>query len=224
MRTFASAVVGSLFLLSVASAAEPATQPTSPLDQVVPEIRFDAATLSDVIASVSQRTLLKIDVEWEELAKGGVTKSTPVTVRVRNVRASRLLQVILNAANDQGRARFRSDFATYAVMPDDRIVVSTLRSQVARTGETKDYAIGDFVEAARLQTEKQRDEVRKSIVELIKDTYLAEMLPSAPGEVSGTIALSGNTITIFTHAEGHRKIQDLLHKMRASMQPATQPR
>ena len=70
------------------------------VDRVAREINFAGQGLSDVIDFLKDVGRLKIDVDWTALEQAGISKDAPVIVRVRGVKFSTALRLILESVND----------------------------------------------------------------------------------------------------------------------------
>ena len=88
-----------------AEEAKPTTKPSGAeaLDQLLrkkmPEVRFDAIALSDVIDFLRDVSGANIAVDWRRLAAAGVKEATPVSARLRDVPFQKALDVILADAD-----------------------------------------------------------------------------------------------------------------------------
>ena len=91
--------------LEAAEEAKPTTKPTGAealnqlLQKKMPEVRFDAIGLSDVVDFLRDVTGANIAVDWRGLAAAGVKESTPVSARLRDVPFQKALDVILADAD-----------------------------------------------------------------------------------------------------------------------------
>jgi hypothetical protein len=68
------------------------------LNERIPEVRFQEATLESVIDWLGDFTKLNISVRWSTLKEVGIGKDTPISVQVRNLRLSQVLWLIMNEA------------------------------------------------------------------------------------------------------------------------------
>src|SRR5205814_2462374 len=65
------------------------------LDRTLPEVNFNQVPFGDVIDFLRDITTANIFVNWRALEAAGVDKNAPVTARLRNVRFSKALSLIL---------------------------------------------------------------------------------------------------------------------------------
>jgi uncharacterized membrane protein YgcG len=100
-RTWLAVAAVSLALTG-AAAAPAVAQAHAPargtLNSSQPEMRLDGVPLSDALAYLQDVTGVNMSVNWRALEAIGVARDTPVTVRLRNVKVRKALQVILNEA------------------------------------------------------------------------------------------------------------------------------
>jgi bla regulator protein BlaR1 len=80
--------------------AEPEIDPLlrRQLDRQLPSLEFDAVGLSDVIDFLRDVSGANIVVNWKSLEAAGVQKDTPVTAKLRNIKFSKAINVVLDGA------------------------------------------------------------------------------------------------------------------------------
>ncbi len=86
------------------SAARPAeAMGQAMLDRRLPEVNFNANALSDILDFMKDVTGTKFDTDWKAMEAGGLTKDSPVTLRMRNVRTGEalLLTLIVSGAGPE---------------------------------------------------------------------------------------------------------------------------
>jgi Ca-activated chloride channel family protein len=71
----------------------------SQLDRHLPELRFNANALSDVVDFLRDVNGTNITVDWNALAKAGITRNTPITALLRDIKFCDALALILKSAN-----------------------------------------------------------------------------------------------------------------------------
>lgn len=91
------------------------------LERKLPEVRFERVSLEDAIDFLRDLTGANFYVNWGALQAATIDKSTPVTARLRDVRLSKALQVILQDAGSVPVPRVALDFA----VEDGVITIST---------------------------------------------------------------------------------------------------
>ena len=85
-------------------------QAISLLNRPLPEVRFDAVALSDVIDFFHDVTGANLFVNWRALEAAGIQKTTPVTARLRDVKFSKALSTVLaDAAGGSGKLSYTVD-------------------------------------------------------------------------------------------------------------------
>jgi general secretion pathway protein D len=75
------------------------------LDRVLPEVNFNQVAFGDVIDFLRDITTANIFVNWRALEAAGVDKNAPVTARLRNVKFSKALNLILADVSAQATAK-----------------------------------------------------------------------------------------------------------------------
>jgi hypothetical protein len=102
MRTIASLVVASFLLPSLTFAqstrpvADSRVNAATALARTVPEVKINAVSLESAIDFVRDITGLNIHVNWRALEMLNVTRETPVTLKLANVSARRVLRALLD--------------------------------------------------------------------------------------------------------------------------------
>ncbi len=91
------------------------------LERRLPEIRFERVSLEDAIDFLRDLTGANIYVNWGALQAATIDTSTPVTARLRDVRLSKALQVILQDAGSVPVPRVQLDYT----VEDGVITIST---------------------------------------------------------------------------------------------------
>jgi Ca-activated chloride channel family protein len=100
------------------------------LGKRLPEVRFDRVGLVDAVDFLKDVTDEEIAVDWDRLNEIGITQSTPVTARLRDVPFDKALKIILADAG-QGKLAYAVD--------NGRIVVS-IDPTAAAHFNTESYA------------------------------------------------------------------------------------
>jgi hypothetical protein len=77
---------------------------------IAPEVRFNANNLSDVIDFLRDTTGDNFRVDWDQMAKNGIEKDTPITLRIRNAQTLMVYQMIADSAsNDKSLVDYKID-------------------------------------------------------------------------------------------------------------------
>jgi hypothetical protein len=68
------------------------------LNQRIPEVAFDAVPFEQVMDWVKEVTGANVVVRWQMLVDAGIEREKPITVKVKNLRLSQVLWMIMNEA------------------------------------------------------------------------------------------------------------------------------
>ncbi len=99
------------------------------LSRVLPELRFEDVGFSDVVDFLRDVTGANIYVNWKTLAAAGIEKDAKVTARLRNVKFSKALNVILDEAG--------SPNAKLAYTVDEGVITIAVVKEAATKPATK---------------------------------------------------------------------------------------
>lgn len=189
------------------------------LDRKLPEVVFDAVPLVVALARVGEMTGLQIDVLWDSLRGGGILRETPVSVKFHNIRTSKALRAILDAAAGAK--------APLAFWPDgdDRLIVATREDYVASNTEPWEYdarGLWPFFlqkseEPADGEYESRADELVKLITETINpDSWVAT------GGKHGLIRVQDGWLLVSQTKDNHRLFQNLMDQLYETKSTAPQ--
>jgi hypothetical protein len=149
MRKLPHFIVTSLFAAAPVFAAPPTTVPaalpatpavqTPPAAPLLirnrPEVKFDQIALTDAIDYFRDLTGLNINVNWQALETVGVSRETPVSLRLRNVRIRTALTKTLEAA--------APGLLTFYV--DENVVQITTHQEADARPITRVYSVADLI-------------------------------------------------------------------------------
>jgi len=107
----------------------------------VTEIKFNQHEFRDVVDSFRETYGLNIYVEWKALEAAGVSKSTPVTLNLRNVTVGRTLDVILSEVSTRAPG---ADAQIMHIVDNGVLTISTLGS-LSRKSITRVYPAADLL-------------------------------------------------------------------------------
>ena len=96
-----SIVVGLFLGAQFCAAADPDEKAKKALDWVMPELRFNGESLSDIIDFLRDVSGVPFIVDWDALAKAGVKKTSPVTVHAKNLKFKDAITMILDSASQK---------------------------------------------------------------------------------------------------------------------------
>jgi hypothetical protein len=94
VRTLTAAVVVMLMFAGIGRAVSVGRALRAPL----PDVKLDSVSLADAIDYIRDVSAANIVVNWKALEEAGVSKDTPISVRLRGVPLRRVLDVMLSEA------------------------------------------------------------------------------------------------------------------------------
>ncbi len=103
-----------------ADAAKAGKDDVAHLNGVLPDLNFVATRLSDAIDFLTDAAGAKIAVDWTALQTAGVTKDTPIDLRLEDVSLHEDLRAVLDEATDHTNGKADFDFT---VAPDGTITI-----------------------------------------------------------------------------------------------------
>ena len=144
-RMFAAVLM--LTVAGVAQAQSQAKKPPLPrlredatlrlLNQRLPEVQFQETPFEQVIDWLRDFTRLNISVRWQKLADNGIERDKPITIKVRDLRLSQVLGLVMDeAAGSDVRLAYR--------MTGNLLVISTAED-LDREMIVKTYDISDLL-------------------------------------------------------------------------------
>lgn len=107
----------------------------------IAEIKFNQHEFRDVVDFFRESYALNIYVEWKALEAAGLSKSTPVTLNLRNVTVGRTLDVILSEVSTGVRG---ADAQIMHIVDNGVLTISTLAS-LSRKPVTRIYPAADLL-------------------------------------------------------------------------------
>lgn len=131
------------------------------LKRTMPEVRCDQVALSEVVDFYKDSLGLNIFVDWKALEAAGIQPTTPVSLQLKNVRASEALRLAL-----------RSVSANLGYMIENGIVVITTLRPAAQPIIIRAYDVSDLIDVpadaqttqstqAELQAQLQQLQIQK---------------------------------------------------------------
>ena len=137
LASAAIAVAAGLGLADHATAKQDAPL-ASAMSQPLPAVTFDDTPLEDAIEFIRNTSGAAIYVDWAALELAGVERTTPVSVQLRGVSASKLLQLTLQTA---------SPFEELTFYAADGVVQVTTQEKADADMVTRVYPIQDLIVA-----------------------------------------------------------------------------
>lgn len=221
-------------LVRLHSHREPAA---NPLDQKVPEIRFDEVTFSDGLGFFRDVSRMDFRIDWKAVEESGTYGITPISIHLRNVTLRDALEQFLARTNQDLTFEVEGNvvrITTQAMVP--RVVktydVSDLLPPPARFGPPPAPPPMPYTLAGTLAPASEdaatRTEYLEEIAKVVSDSIVTESWVSDGG--AGTIWVGAGRLIVLQTREGHRKIETLLHELHKASAvrawkepPATQP-
>jgi general secretion pathway protein D len=108
------------------------------LDRVLPEVNFNQVAFGDVIDFLRDITTANIFVNWRALEAAGVDKNAPVTARLRNVKFSKALTLILADVSSQATAKL-------GYTTGDGVITISTEEEIGKNTTQLVYDISDLL-------------------------------------------------------------------------------
>ncbi|HET6250387.1 MAG TPA: hypothetical protein VFE47_22055 [Tepidisphaeraceae bacterium] len=135
-RLLASSVLAVGLTFGAVTTSAPANATRTQLNQTLPEVQFNGVALNDAIDFLRDVSGANIAVNWKALEEAGVTKDTPINVRLRAVSMKKALQMVLTEAGG-------GDKLGYDV--DGNVISITTKELVDSKMYTRVYSILDLI-------------------------------------------------------------------------------
>ena len=175
------------------------------LDRKVPELNFDGAPLSDVVDFLRDLSGQNVVVEWGPLGAGGIDRNAQVSLRAKNIKFSRALDLVLSSAG--------GGTVPIGYSVDGNIIrVSTLEHLDSMT-DVRAYDVRDVLAKEAQMTD---------LVKLITSTVAPDSWRDAGGSV-GVILPTRNKLIVTQTPMNHRQIRSVLQMLREDPHDPAQP-
>ena len=165
------------------------------LDGKLPELNFDGAGLTDVLDFLRDVSGANIVVEWGHLANAGVERNAPVSLRLKNVKFSRALDLVLSGA---------APGVPVAFAIEENIIHVSTREHLDSLTEVRAYDVRDIVPA-----EMQMTELTKMILEAVAPDSWRD-----GGGSVGTVHASKHKLIVKQTPMNHREVRNILTMLR----------
>ncbi len=109
------------------------------LDRHLPEVRFNANALSDVIDFLRDVTGANIYVDWKTLEAASIQKDAPVTARLRDIKFSKALELIFKSVEGD------DDEHKLGYTVDEGVITISTRKELNKNTVTRRYDINDLL-------------------------------------------------------------------------------
>ncbi|MBU0637781.1 MAG: hypothetical protein KKB50_02875 [Planctomycetes bacterium] len=107
------------------------------LNQRIPEVAFEDAPFEQVMEWVAEFTRSNVVVRWPTLEDAGIERDKPISIRVRNLRLSQVLWMIMNEAGG-------SDLKL-AYRASGNLLIMSTEEDLAREMIVKIYDVSDLL-------------------------------------------------------------------------------
>jgi hypothetical protein len=124
------------------------------LDRKLPEVSFSGAPISEVIDFLRDVSGANLVVEWRVLESAGIDRNAPVTLRAKNVKFGRVLDLVLSGV--------AGGTVPLGYSVDDNIIRVSTGEDLDRVTDVRAYDVRDIVPA-----ELPMDDLAKMIVETV---------------------------------------------------------
>jgi hypothetical protein len=199
------------------------------LDRRLPEVDLDAVTLRGAVDVLRGATGANIFVNWKALEAAGVGRDTPVSVRLRNVRAAKALNVLLDLVGPEE--------AKLGYTIDDGVVTVSSADDLQKDTMTRVYDVRDLLQAAAGAKRQPADGApdkrfpllvrpgqdaptagEAAVTKLITATVAPASWRDNGGDVGSARMLAGQLIVTQT-PENQEAVEDLIGRVRELLAP-----
>jgi len=175
------------------------------MDRVLPELNFAAVPADQAIRFIGEVAHVHLQIDWDALKVAGVERNTPITMRLRNCKASRALNVLLKEA--------RNDPDTqpcfYHILDDGQIHITTPQASKSHLIERR-YDLRPLITTAPGNYSDR--ELADAVVKLIEDTVASDTWKNNGGE-PGTIWVDSGWMVVRQTHENQRSVERLMEQL-----------
>lgn len=198
------------------------------LDRMVPELTFDAVGFSDVIDFLRDVSGAKIFVNWKSIEAANINRNAPITARLRNVRLSKALTIILDTAGGgHGKLGYTVEDGVIKISSIDdlpkNVKVYDVRDLLMvppdfvppRLGALEPVKVAAPATKSSVTTTREglRDDPVKSLIRLIEETVAPDTWKDHGGNVGAIRELQGQLIVTQTQ-ENQIAVMALMQQLR----------
>jgi len=109
------------------------------LDRHLPDLRFNANSLSDVIDFLRDATGANIYVDWAALERASIARDAPVTAKLHDIKFSKALELIFKSVNGEDEDHQLG----YSL--DEGVITITTKKELSKNTVTRRYDINDLL-------------------------------------------------------------------------------
>ncbi|MGA2232181.1 MAG: M56 family metallopeptidase [Tepidisphaeraceae bacterium] len=178
------------------------------LDTVLPESNFFNVPFDQVIDYLRDTTKANIFVDARTLEAAGVDRSTPITLKLHNVKLSKALEAILSMVGGQTRLAYENDQGVITISTADHF--TRVNTQI--------FDVRDLIEPLPNSKETSED-LLKDLTKLVTQLVAPASWKSNGGKFGMISVVPGNGQLLVTQTpENQRAILDVLDKIREEAQ------
>jgi general secretion pathway protein D len=109
------------------------------LDRHLPDLKFNANSLSDVLDFLRDATGTNIYVDWPALERASIARDAPVTARLHDIKFSKALELIFKSVNGEDEDHQLG----YSL--DEGVITITTKKELSKNTITRRYDINDLL-------------------------------------------------------------------------------
>lgn len=188
------------------------------LDRVLPEIYFAALPADQALQFVGDQASLQLCVDWDALKAVGVERTTPITVRLRNVKAGKAINALLKEAC----GNVDDAPCQYHMLDSGEILITTQPGIAAFVVERR-YDLRPVMfrfpvmncfgdDNSPPEENIHREELTDAVSKLIEDTVDSDSWQRNGGKI-GTIRWENGWIVVRQTPENHRALVRLIQQL-----------
>jgi hypothetical protein len=136
LATLAFALLLTAPVLSSKATASPSADARRALNRVLPDLNLTGVSINDALEFLRDISGANLHVNWNALEAAGVSKETPVNIRLRNVSMRKVLTLLLNESSAGVPLTF---------YVDDGVIEVTTREIADKQLITRLYPIEDLI-------------------------------------------------------------------------------
>jgi hypothetical protein len=179
----------------------------------VPMLVFTDTKIEDVFQFLRDVTKAKIEVRWSALERIGVTRQTPLSMRLREVNLETALQLILDELSPARDGEHRLDYD----LRDGVLVLSTY----ADLGDAVSVRRHDIRGVVPAEPEVREEDAWRLIRRIMAEIDPPSWRPDSP--TRGSITNDHGVLIVRQSRTNHERIEALLEAERRRQQPDTRP-
>lgn len=186
------------------------------LARTLPEVVFDGVGFTDVVDFLRDVTRADIFVNWRALEAVGIERNAPVNARLRNVKFSKALQIILDGVGGEK--------VELGYVIDDSVITISTADDLAKHTLTRVHDIRDIVRAKPDAPDAEKGKRLAVLTKLITGSVAPDSWRGQGGSSGALRELQGQLIITQT-PENQDAIVNLLKQTRAllALPPLEEP-